>query len=1198
MSCDILQEYRNEILPPLVVGKAPAHKAMKERTIELCLLAGIVLLAAFIVMMLTKQFVLPFAGRVTEGFQSAATAGAASPPPNLQKMMMVLLGPGGGANGKDGDVFLSSIGTSFTSPKWQQYPPVGVAAKIRIEGGGEGSWLNFYKISAFDTKGNDIWRTMTPSAKSQYSADNPPHNAVNPTITSMFHSSGTVDEWFQVTINPPVQLSRIEIKNRTDACCIKRLEAYRMIVYDAQDNEIYRSNLSGEATQTYSLTGVAGSVTMATITGAEGRLFATNSANAIFATKPNTKLSEGVWNQTGGALKQVSRDTRDGRTVCGVNSANTIFCATKDIEFNPSWKVISGSAKWISVSNGRAACIGTNDLVSYTRNYMEGGGDSVWWQDAQGNLGSRLMKQVVLDETRIGAIDMEGIIYMADLAQAGIATDGGITGAIKWFQIAGKRARYLEMRLGRVLIIAEDDGKIYYSDDYRYGTSWQAVPMPDSMREVFMAGKDKTFAYTFKKADAEAECRKLGATLATGAQLRAAWRNGANWCSCSWTADIGKQYPNNENMTNWCGGPQPGLKDCGSSDTDPGNATCFGKKPSAAENVARFNTNFWNAPPLAIEFVPFGSTMGQGICGLEGNRATFKGEPFRYYTREECATVGKRITDGRATEFNAATGECRIVGRYSCYHYSDAEKARISAGASEQSVCEVNGRVFTQGDETKAPGCFGCGCCQPPPAPAPQPLSLSRQLCLKLQDVPEKAALTEADFANKIRDMMDDGTTGNCVFNADAYKAKYKIEGDIGNIYQHWIDVGLKAGYSPCGNINPSCRWDPDTYYKMNPTARGAAGAPRDPLEHYKQIGIKQGLKFCNASGTVPLLDVFAKLMETKRVVDPPSVQPTDIGKTCSSVLVAAGPASFETREVFLVNVPGGIAKTGAAAKCKEFGAAVATRQQLKDAQLNGGNWCTAGWIDNDAVPHYSVSVSGSCGGAPGTGILTGSASTVTAVTCYGQKPNRTATSPLQPFNVKQWSLFGASAQRASARRWTCENRAFADKLFAGPGNSDETYLGRDDVVCFTDNPETKTYYCRSAQEYRNGEDYSSELADSYEKSCNLMGQALTDLSGAMTTIQNIQGGLETGAKTIGDAASTLDQVYTKYNCRSATPEMKAMCNVIDASRAKIMGSSQAIISTEVGKEGAYTAVMAPLAAAKSSREAILGTMTKIQCPV
>jgi hypothetical protein len=439
--------------------------------------------------------------------------------------------------------------------------------------------------------------------------------------------------------------------------------------------------------------------------------------------------------------------------------------------------------------------------------------------------------------------------------------------------------------------------------------------------------------------------------------------------------------------------------------------------------------------------------------------------------------------------------------------------------------------------------------------------------------------------------IWDDGSTGNCVFNPEKYAEKYSLTGDIGTYYQHWLDTGIKAGYSPCGNINPSCRWDPDTYYKMNPTARGQP--PRDPLEHYRQIGLKQGLKFCNASGVFPLLDAFAKLFETKKTVQPPA----DLRGQCNSEDIATGVPRFDTREVFFVNTSG-LTRTNAAAKCREFGATVATRQQLKDAQLNGANWCEAGWIENASEPHYVVSIPGSCPGAQAPNIYAAAVAAAAGVNCHGKKPNLVAGSPLRAFNGKQWSLYGASAEQTTAKRWSCANRAFADRMFNGPGNAEETYLGDDDTVCFTDNPETKTFYCRSVQEFRNGEDYSAELASSYERSCNIMSQALIDLSGGMTTINNIEGGLRNGSATIGQAANTLDQVYTKLNCSNATPEMKAMCNVLEVSRNKVLASSQAISSTDPtpGKEGILNQVLAPMTQAAASRAAIRDTMSKIQC--
>jgi hypothetical protein len=519
---------------------------------------------------------------------------------------------------------------------------------------------------------------------------------------------------------------------------------------------------------------------------------------------------------------------------------------------------------------------------------------------------------------------------------------------------------------------------------------------------------------------------------------------------------------------------------------------------------------------------------------------TYQGKRFRYYTRDECTDLGKRLTDGRTTEYNAGNGECTMV--------NPTTGARESVGT----------------------------------------------FCAGIQDRPRQTT----------SQLWDDGSTGNCIFNPDEYKKKYGLTGDTGDMYTHWLTTGLTAGYSPCGNINPSCRWDEDAYYAENPTARGQQ--PRNALQHYKEIGIKNGLAFCKATGQYPLLEALFKMTELKRVVDLPST----LAAKCKSESIATGAASFKKEEVFLVDVTGGIEAGQAIATCTaQGGAKVATVPQLRDAQLNLANWCAPGWTATsttspqtiEKAPYYVQGVAGACVPGSAVGVYTPSVvSTRAAVNCFGVKPGPGGlNSPLRAFNAKAWSQHSTEGQQSAAKRWTCEDRSFAETLFKGPAASDQTYLTRDDMVCFMNNKDTKEVLCRSVQEYKNGEDYTTQLSDNYELSCNKMSQALVDLSGAMGTIQNIKGSLDQGVLSLGSAVGTLDSVYTK-SCAGSTnvvPEMKAMCNVLDASRKKVLASSQALNSSDPAQEGVLNAILAPIQQAGTSRAAIVRERVSMKCP-
>jgi len=85
-----------------------------------------------------------------------------------------------------------------------------------------------------------------------------------------------------------------------------------------------------------------------------------------------------------------------------------------------------------------------------------------------------------------------------------------------------------------------------------------------------------------------------------------------------------------------------------------------------------------------------------------------------------------------------------------------------------------------------------------------------------------------------------------CIFNAQKYSEKYPdlqnaFKGDANALKKHYIENGLKEGRSPCGNINPGCRFDTKTYTSIN---RDLLNIP-NPEQQYKQFGINEGRAVC-----------------------------------------------------------------------------------------------------------------------------------------------------------------------------------------------------------------------------------------------------------------------------------------------------------------------------------------------------------------
>ncbi len=875
---------------------------------------------------------------------------------------------------------------------------------------------------------------------------------------------------------------------------------------------------------------------VSSISGAEGRLFASNSATKTFATAPLKRRNDGIWNETDGTgIKQVSRDDY---AVCAVTTTGTLQCKLSKIEFDKSlvnqdiWTEKATDVVWASISDGRVAMISTlTQDIFYAATYKP---QTINWRKIQSNLGKRLMKQVVLDGQRIGALDAEGNIFMADLAEGGgLAADGSLTKDPRWFQLIGRRARYLEMKYGHVLIISEDDGRLYYSNDYRHGDRWENVPLPSTMNEVFKIGSGLTKAAAVTKcASAEAN----GSSLATRAQLEAAWKRGANWCAPAWTTDGGKLYPNNEDTTESCGGNTPGIK--GGDTTGLGDANCFGKKPvSGTSNVSPFNSKFWNAPPIAIEFVTFSSVPS--YCGQSGIAGTYKGERFRFYTREDCTALRTQLPAGLTMEYNAANGECVFIN---------------SITNTSQSLSRT---------------CYG------------------------LQDNPNQT----------LSILWNNGSGGLCIFNPDEYRTKYNITGDIGVIYEHWLNTGLAAGYSPCGDINPFCRWDPDVYYEMNPDARKEQ--PLNALDHYKQKGIKRGSPFCKTLGHYSLSDSLKQMLQDKIIVTPPA----DITSKCTSTVLDSGTMSFQYEEVFLVDTP--VTRTNAAATCSAAapGAKVATVSQMRDAQLNSANWCKAGWTAAEATqtilprPYFVQAVAGSCVSSIAAGVYeqAGTVPTTAPVNCFGVKPATPTEKPdVRPFNANKWSQYSKLAKSYTTRRWTCSTRDAAELLFNGPSSAEETYLDKNDTVCFLEDSDQKTYACQSFQEYKNGEDYTVELADSYSLNCDTIKNTLRDLSTTLTAMTNIQTCLRNGQISFQESATNLNSVMTKYNCSSTTktPEITRLCNTITQVRDKMLGYANSIQRTSTtGAEGVLDTFTGPIQNATNSRDKLLQMKTTLGCP-
>ena len=92
-----------------------------------------------------------------------------------------------------------------------------------------------------------------------------------------------------------------------------------------------------------------------------------------------------------------------------------------------------------------------------------------------------------------------------------------------------------------------------------------------------------------------------------------------------------------------------------------------------------------------------------------------------------------------------------------------------------------------------------------------------------------------------------------CKFNARKYAKKYK---DLMKAYgfnslklqRHYKRHGLKEGRSPCGDKMPSCKFDANVYWRLNPDVKKSkyyGASPARAAKHYRKHGMKERRAVC-----------------------------------------------------------------------------------------------------------------------------------------------------------------------------------------------------------------------------------------------------------------------------------------------------------------------------------------------------------------
>ena len=159
------------------------------------------------------------------------------------------------------------------------------------------------------------------------------------------------------------------------------------------------------------------------------------------------------------------------------------------------------------------------------------------------------------------------------------------------------------------------------------------------------------------------------------------------------------------------------------------------------------------------------------------------------------------------------------------------------------------------------------------------------------------------------------------------------------------------------------------------------------------------------------------------------------------------GPQKLKKPEVFYVNPGGYNTPQGSAPDvCSNFGARVATTEEVAAAQQQGADWCATGWVSDDANAKYPITTSTGQGCGNGSaGVKTWTPdSKLAGVNCFGKKP-REGTQDVSAFNKAQWyNPLSLPPGISDASTFVCKETPFSNISCATNGGNLYVYPNED----------------------------------------------------------------------------------------------------------------------------------------------------------
>jgi hypothetical protein len=175
-----------------------------------------------------------------------------------------------------------------------------------------------------------------------------------------------------------------------------------------------------------------------------------------------------------------------------------------------------------------------------------------------------------------------------------------------------------------------------------------------------------------------------------------------------------------------------------------------------------------------------------------------------------------------------------------------------------------------------------------------------------------------------------------------------------------------------------------------------------------------------------------------------------------------------------------------------------------------------------------------------------------------------------------------------SAFKWLCNKQEDADTLLKGGADS-TSYVGLEDQVCISDDPDTAMYYCEKLSDIKAKNGTLNMARADHKTTCSKLTKNFFDISNNMASILLMQSGMSNGSTQLSTVKDTLNSIYTQLNCASNPPSTALICSQLNTG-ASYIGDRSTNISSVLSN---MTTIFQ---SAGEYRDSLRASMIKFQC--